>query len=163
MRDKCIAQNWVLPLMQLFLKKLIVDEIKQIALGHCIVQASRPRFAVSPIVLGVGVSVDYHTSKPRVVQLLSRLGLSISPDAVNRFKQSVTQSCDENLPHHYVNVFTQWAADDVDRNINTLDGQGTFHEMGIISTSVSNTVSSLVSDGTYTDKPIKETEQGSGA
>jgi len=155
MRNRELAKEWVPPLLQLFLQTLICDEVKQIALGHCIVQGSRPRSAVSPVMFGVGVSLDYQTGKPAVVQLLSRLGLSVSPDEVNRFKQSVTQSADGNLPDGGTDVFTQWSADNVDHNIITLDGQGTFHGMGLISMSVRNSVADVVPYGGFSDKPIK--------
>ena len=132
------------------LENVIADDVKQIALGHCIVQASRPRSIISPITSGVGVSVDYQTSKPCVVQLLSRLGLSVSPDEVNRYKQSVTQSFEANMPSGSPAMFTQWAADNADNNINTLDGQGTFHGMSIISMSVCNKTADLVASGSFT-------------
>ena len=51
-----------------------------------------------------------------------------------RYKQSVIQSETlENLLTEYPpDTFTQWAADNVDHNVATLDRQGTFHGMGII-------------------------------
>ena len=36
--------------------------------------------------------------------------------------------------------FTQWAADNVDHNVATPDGSGTFHGMGVISMSVTDSV-----------------------
>ena len=72
---------------------------------------------------------------------MSRLGFSISYDEVTRFKQSVIQSESfENLiTEYFPGTFTQWVADNVDHNVATLDGQGTFHGMGIIANSQSNT------------------------
>src|SRR6218665_2578960 len=51
--DKGCAKQWVPPLLQTFLGSIIGDEIKQIAIGHCIVQASRPRSVISPVLFGV--------------------------------------------------------------------------------------------------------------
>ena len=42
--------------------------------------------------------------------------------------------------------FTQWVADNVDHNINTLTGKGTFHGMGIISVTQPGKITS--------DKPV---------
>lgn len=39
------------------------------------------------------------------------------------------------LSEHIPGTFTQWVADNVDHNVITLDGQGTFHGMGIIAIS----------------------------
>ena len=68
---------------------------------------------------------------------MARLGFSITYDEVVRYKQSVIQSETlENLLTEYPPVtFTQWAADNVDHNVATLDRQGTFHGMGIIAIS----------------------------
>ena len=56
---------------------------------------------------------------------------------MNRYKQSIIQSESlENLLTEYSpGNFTQWVADNVDHNVATLDGQGTFHGMGIIAVS----------------------------
>ena len=68
-----------------------------------------------------------------LINELARLGFSITYDKVVRYKQSVIQSETlENLLTEYPpDTFTQWAADNVDHNVATLDGQGTFHGMGI--------------------------------
>lgn len=67
------------------------------------------------------------------------MGFSISYDEVVKYKQSVIQSETlENLLSEYIpGTFTQWIADNVDHNIASLDGQGSFHGMGIIAASSS--------------------------
>ena len=53
---------------------------------------------------------------------------------MNRFKKSVdaNQPMGNSAITSYPKVFTQFAADNVDRNIRTLDGSGAFHGMGIV-------------------------------
>ena len=54
---------------------------------------------------------------------------------VNRFKQSVVMSDDINDILEFQRTdgsFTTFIADNVDHNIATLDGHGTFHGMGVI-------------------------------
>ena len=119
------------------MQQLISDEVKQISLGHCIVQASRLRSVVAPVLFGLGVSVD-QVASPEIVQILSRFGLSISCDEIVRFKQSVVQSDNEILQCSDSSSFTQWAADNVDHNIATLNGKDTFHGMGILSMTVAS-------------------------
>jgi len=41
----------------------LCDEVKQVALGHCTVRGSRPKSTVSPVMFGVGVSLDYQVSE----------------------------------------------------------------------------------------------------
>ena len=138
-RDKSASLDWIPVLLTNFLRHIICDETKQISIGHCIVQASRPRSVISPVLFGVGVSIDHKTGSRGIIQMLSRFGFSISPDEVNRFKQSVVQMPDDNLPPGSPDFFTQWSGDNVDHNVATLDGLGTFHGMGIISMSVEAT------------------------
>ena len=89
---------------------------------------------------------------------MSRLGFAVSPNEVNRFKQSVVQVNDKGLPHYSPDHFTQWAADNVDHNVATLDGLGTFHGMGLISMTTSNrasdTVVGSVDRGNFGDVPV---------
>ena len=68
---------------------------------------------------------------------MSRLGFSITYDEVTRYKQSVIQheSLDSLLAEYFPGTFTQWVADNVDHNVATLDGLGTFHGMGMIAVS----------------------------
>ena len=65
------------------------------------------------------------------------LGFSISYDEVTRYNQSVVQSesLENLLSEYFPGTFTQWVADNVDHNVGTLDGQGTFYGMGIIAVS----------------------------
>ena len=68
---------------------------------------------------------------------LSRLGFTINftYNEVSRYKQSVVQSepAEDFLHNNGQGYFTQWVADNMDHNIGYLDGQGSFHGMGIIS------------------------------
>ena len=64
------------------------------------------------------------------------MGFSISYDEVDRYKQSVIEKnniidMQKDLPE---DAFVQYFADNVDHNTCTIDGKGTFHGMGIIST-----------------------------
>ena len=129
-KDKRAMSEWVPDLLLTFLKKMICDENKQIALGHCIVQASRPKSVLSPILLGVGISIDHKVGGTGILQFLSRLGLSVTPDEVVRYKQSLVQIEDDSLPASGPDYFTQWSGDNVDHNVATVDGLGTFSRYG---------------------------------
>ena len=55
-KDKC--KQWVPSLLQVFLNSMnsiIGDEVKQVAIVHSTVQASRPRSVISPVLFGIGV------------------------------------------------------------------------------------------------------------
>ena len=65
---------------------------------------------------------------------------------MNRYKQSVIQSesLEKLLTEYPQGTFTQWVTDNVDHNIATLSGEGTFHGMGIIAVSTSKDKTHLV-------------------
>ena len=72
-----------------------------------------------------------------LINELSRLGFSIGYDEVMKYKQSVIQNESlENIITQYIpGTFIQWVADNIDPSVAILDGQGTFHGMGIIAVS----------------------------
>jgi len=158
-RQPALAKQWVPPLLSSFLAAIISDEVKQTALGHSIVQACRPRSVISPVLFGTGVSVDHVHGSTTLLEMMSRLGFSVTADEVNRFKQSVVQMDRVDDVGDSLNTFTQWAADNVDHNVATLSGQDTFHGMGVISMSVqcgdSSAVCASVPVGSFGDVPVK--------
>ena len=81
--------------------------------------------------------MDHVFGSKWLINELSRLGFSVSYDEVIRYKQSVIQSesLENTLTEYLPGTFTQWVADNVDHNVATLDGEGTFHGMGIIAVS----------------------------
>ena len=91
-----------------------------------------------PILFGLSVEIDHTFGSKWLIIQLSRLGFSISYDEVTRYKHSVIQSenGDNLLAEDLRGTFTQWVvADNVDHNLATLDGQESFHGMGIIAVS----------------------------
>jgi len=139
-RDPQHAKQWMPSLLQVFLDHLISPEAKKVAVGHTIVQAVRPKTAIAPIPFALGVSVDHVSASRYLIDLLYRLGQSVSYDEVCRFKQSVTQCSSVDSPQAFPECFTQYVADNVDHvadnvdhDVCTLDGSGTLHAMGIIS------------------------------
>ena len=62
---------------------------------------------------------------------MSRFGFSVSYDEIKRFKQFVLKN-DSTKVEMDKGAFSQWSADNVDHNIQTLSGKGSLHAMGII-------------------------------
>ena len=127
------GKQWLPSLLSLFMENVIGNERKQVFISQSIVQAARPKSVISPILFGLGVSLDHTFDSQWLLDLLSRNGFSVSYDEVNTFKQSVVQSENSDMPQSYPTAFTQWSGDNVDHNVHTLDGSNTFHGMGIIS------------------------------
>jgi hypothetical protein len=136
------------PLLHTFLSGIIPSKLKQRSIGEAIVQAARPRSTLAPLLLGLSLDIDsQHGSESLIVQL-SRLGFCLSYDETVRYKQSVMMVQNPEKPQQdaFPSAFTQWVGDNVDHNIRTLDGLGTFHGMGVIAVSTAATRPSAVRD-----------------
>ena len=86
---------------------------------------------------GLGVENNHGIGSKTLLTEISKLGYAISCDEVKRYKQSVSMDEDHKLDH-IKDAFTHFVVDNVDYNIDTLDGKGTFHGMYIIDCSVLN-------------------------
>ena len=86
---------------------------------------------LASIPFGIGVDIDKSFDTRWLVDHLALLGLSISSDEVKVFKQSAAVS--DSMKATETEHFMQCVGDNVDHNIQTLTGKGTFHGMGIIS------------------------------
>ena len=72
------------------------------------------------LVISLGVELEKTFGLEWLINHLSRLGLCISYDEVQKFNNDNPE-------------FVQWMADNADHNLVTLTGKGTFHGMGVIS------------------------------
>ena len=146
--EMSVQSDVVPPLLRLFIDSLVRSEVKQSSLAQALIQAARPQTCIMPLLFGTGVELDHEFRSEFLLKHLSRLGFSVSYDEVKRFKMSVMQaSCGENVSDDsaqmsessqsdFNNHFTQFCADNLDHNIQTLDGNNTFHCMGMIAADV---------------------------
>ena len=125
--------------LQYFMELLIPSKLKQASIGQCILKAMKPNSVIPPLQFGLGVEVSNAMGSKWLNNELSRLGFALSYDEVLRFKQAVLLDKKKQIQNQTEGGFTQWVADNVDHNLNTLDGKGTFHGMGIISSSIEPT------------------------
>ena len=131
-KDIQCHQESLVPLLRLFMKVLISDELKQSSIGQAITKAVRPKSYIPPLLFGLGVEADHLFGSKWLTNELFKLGFYISPAEVTRFKHSIISSEENAVETTLKGSFTQWVADNVDHNICTLDGKDTFHGMGII-------------------------------
>ena len=89
------------------------------------------------------MSIDNICASKYLLNLLHKLGLSCSYDEVCRYKQCVARCESTESDQPVQQGFTQYAADNVDHNVCSLDGSGTLHAMGIIS--ITNSTDSAAS------------------
>ena len=127
--------KWLPPLLRFLLENLISSDVKQASIGQSVIHAMRPRSSLPPILFGLSVEMDHLFGSKWLDTEASRLGFGVSHDEVQRYKQSIVQH--ENFIQ-FIKIslangsFGQWAADNVDHNVRTLDGKGVLHGMGIV-------------------------------
>ena len=131
------GKEWLPNYLRMFMELLIKYPLKQVSIGQAIVNAARPRSVVAPILFATGVEMDHVFGSKWLLTELSRIGFSVGVDEVTRYKQSVVhnENITDFMKTYLPGSFTQWTADNVDHNVRSIDGKGTLHAMGIVSSS----------------------------
>ena len=105
--------------------------VKIASIGQAIMQATRPRVLLAPLQLGLSVQLHHHFASRFLIDTLYQHGFCWSYNEVQQFEKNAVLSYGTDIPH-YSSQFVQYVADNVDHNIRTLDGNDTFHGMGMI-------------------------------
>ena len=106
--------------------------IKIAALGQALMQMTKPRSLIAPLQIGLGVQMHNQFSSRFLIDTLSSLGFCSSYTEVQRYeKNAAVTPASAASPDSC--QFVQYVADNVDHNVQTLDGSGTVHAMGMIS------------------------------
>ena len=180
-QDLKTCSEWIPESLMILLKIIMPNLLKQTAITHSMIQAARLTSVLCPIPLGLGVQLDKEFGSKWLISHLHKLGFSILPDEVQKYKQSsvvsdgkeTTQEIEKaneieevgpsevnttgELDVTNYNAFAQLSADSVDHNIITLTGQGTFHGMGIMSMSDNSSSTKTIKRLKYT---LKSSEFG---
>ncbi len=133
--------------LRVFLEKVIARKgvrTKVSSIGQAIMQAARPRVLLAPLQVGLGVQLHHHFASRFLIDSLHSHGFCCSYKEVKHFEQNAAQSHGTDIPS-FTSQFVQYVADNVDHNIRTLDGNDTFHGMGMIAT---------ITPGTKESNPI---------
>jgi len=105
------------------------------SLGQAIMQAVRPKVIIAPLQLGLGVQMYHHFASRFLIDSLHRLGFCSSYYEIKKFQRGAAVTQGTQIPGYIsgnFGQFVQYAADNVDHNVRTLDGNNTFHGMGMI-------------------------------
>lgn len=117
-------------LRNIFSKKdsdLQVDSI-----GQAIVQTARRRLSIEPLQIGLAVQLHHMFRSRFLIENVSSMGFCSSYSEIKKFESAVVAT-NQDTPHALdQSHFLQFVADNVDQNIDTIDGNNTFHGMGIM-------------------------------
>ena len=102
-------------------------------------QAARPKVLIAPLQIGLGVELHHLTGSRYLVEHLHRLFFSSSYNEVKLFELSAALSQGTDLAGVSPSSWIQFIGDNVDHQVRTLDGAGTFFWMGIIAAATPGT------------------------
>jgi len=114
-------------------------DLKIASLGQALMQAARPKAFVAPIQIGVGVALHHLVGSRYIIEHLNKLGFCSSYNEVKTFELSAAVSQGTDLVGIGPCSWMQFIGDNVDHQIQTLDGTGTFHGMGLIAAATPGT------------------------
>ena len=140
--------NFLPASLRLLLTGLIMGkepQTKIASIRQAIMQAAQPRVLLALLQIGLGIQLHYQYASRFLIDTLYQHGFCCSYNEVHQFEQNVLLNYGTDIPNHS-SQFVQYAADNVDHNIKTLDGNNTFHGMGMIAcvtpgTKASNSIS----------------------
>ena len=141
------ALEFLPALLQTFLQAIVTGkdvQLKIASLGQAIMQAARPRALIAPLQLGLGVQMHHQFGSKFLIDSLNSHGFCSSYSTVQKFERSAAVAHGVDVPGWIPGRFMQFSADNVDHNIRTLDGEGTFHGMGIVASITPATNTSTV-------------------
>ena len=100
---------------------------KVVALSHNILSSMKTRKCMSPLQLGLAVTLYHRYGSKDLINILSTLGFCASYSHVQLFQASALTFQGEPVLEK---CFSQFVFDNADHNVCTLDGFNTFHYMG---------------------------------
>ena len=148
--------------LRLLLYSLFVgDSSKKVAsVGQAIVQGARPRAVVAPLQIALSVQMHHLYRSKFLVDSLSAMGFCSSYSEVLRFEKNAADAIAPDIFGTDINSqdsMLLFAADNVDHNLITIDGKGTFHGMGMVATMTPGTfISRIVPRNKTTDLKVVE-------
>lgn len=103
------------------------DRTKVISIAHAVISSTRPRSFHSSLQVGVGALLSRKYGSRELIQIASGLGFCCSYDEARMFEVSCMNHPQSS---NHPNSFSQWAFDNADVNVDTIDGRNNFHAMG---------------------------------
>lgn len=110
-------------------QSLEIYKKKCVSIAHAIISATRNRSFLSSIKIGLGAYLYRKFGSKHLVNICAAMGFSCSYDEALLVESSaIVQG--EGTPPIEKGAFVQFVSDNADVNVDTLDGNNTFHEMG---------------------------------
>ena len=124
--------------LRVFLDDLFVGTDKKqkiVEIGQSIFQAVRPRAVLAPAQIGLALQTHHLYRSRFIIDNLHKMGFAASYAEVLKFEKNAADTAAVDIfgtSNASSDVAMLFAGDNVDHNIISLDGKGTFHGMGMI-------------------------------
>ena len=108
---------------------------KVASIGQSIIQAVRPRAVLAPLQIGLAVQTHHLYHSKFIIDTLCEMGFCSLSGEVLRFEKNAADCVAPDMLGEDIDMADTtllFAADNVDHNVLTIDGKGTFHGMGMI-------------------------------
>ena len=130
-------RNYIPETLRQFLEQVIRKKdasLKISAIGQALVQSTRPNTVIAPLQIGPAVQMHRTFGSSFLIDILSHLGFCISYIEVRKFELNAAVFYGIDLPETTDKRTVQFVAENVDHKqfAATIDGQNTFHGMGMI-------------------------------
>ena len=128
-------RNYIPETLRQFLEQVIRkkdESLKISAIGQALVQSTRPNTVIAPLQIGLAVQMHRTFGSRFLIDTLSHLGFCTSYSEVRKFELNAAVFHGIDLPETTDKHTVQFVADNADHNAATIDGQNTFHGMGMI-------------------------------
>ena len=132
------ALNYIPETLHTLIDLLLVGQNKPrkvASIGQSLIQAARPRAVLAPLQVGLGVQANHLHRSKLIVETISAMGFCCSYKEVVRFEKNAACCVAPDmlgLSADTEDTSVHFADDNVDHDIITIDGKGTFHGMGMI-------------------------------
>ena len=121
---------WSLQLLLSILMNSKNYGIKQAFIGQAIMQATRPKVILAPMQIQLGVQLHHTFRSKYLLEELHTLGATASYAEVQKFERNAAVF-NEQSEQEYGTPFIQYAGDNIDHQLRTINGEGTIHIMGM--------------------------------
>ncbi len=128
------ALEYLPPCLNNLLTNLITQnrDRKIARFDQAIIQSCQPISLLASLQIGLGIHMHHMYQSKMLVDVLSNLGFSCSYQEVQCFERSASVAHQTDILNMSAEQVLQYSADNVDHNIRSLGGKGTFHGMGMI-------------------------------